>query len=349
MSREQNSIEWLNDTVQLACELIRIPSVSGAEAPIVEYLVDYLREVPLTVTRMEVAEGRSNILFSKGTPEILFTTHMDVVPCEMRQLDPQVKDGRLYGRGACDAKGIIAAMISAAKRLLNEGGCDFGLLFVVGEEEDAIGANAASSALKQRGVRYVINGEPTEGKLVSGHKGGIGMSLTFRGRSCHSGYPSLGEDANRAMIETAHRLYQMDWGSDPLLGPATINIGLCSGGIAPNVISDSASMKICLRTVRSGAPEVDQIRGMLPDHCDVVVHYAVDPARLMTVPEFECTVVSYGSDAPIFQTLTDNVLMYGPGTIHLAHTVSESVAISELETAVQDYVRLFKILDRMRR
>ncbi len=321
--------------------LIQIPSVGPAEQAATEYVFQLLSTLPGHVERFPVdSTGRENLLFTVGNPEVLLSTHLDVVPALPVQFLPEERDGKIFGRGACDAKGIAASMICAAKELIDQGVKNFGLLFVVGEETAGDGAKAAAVQLQGRGIHYFINGEPTEGKLATAHKGALLLSLKTRGRSAHSGYPELGESATEKLIDVLQLLRGCSFGSDPILGEATLNIAQLVGGKATNVIPASAEAVVSIRTVLSQEQTLSMLTEVLQDRCTIDTIYSMPRMFLKTVPGFETAAMKYGTDIPHFQPLGATFLMYGPGTIQVAHTDNEFIAISDLEQAVKDYVTL---------
>src|SRR5690349_9663338 len=223
------------DAARLTRELIDIESITGNEAQVGDYLNKYLAKLGYQTVKMPVEGARHNVYAAlNGKPDLVFSTHMDTVP----PFIPSSEDAeKIYGRGSCDAKGIIAAQIAAAETLRHKNS-RIGLLFVVGEERDSQGAKAAN--LHSPGSRFLINGEPTENKIGRASKGTLRVQLTANGRMAHSAYPHLGESAIEKLVEALHRLLQMPLPDNPEIGPTTLNIGLIEGGRAPNVIPDFA-------------------------------------------------------------------------------------------------------------
>jgi len=337
-----------NNLTKFLSDLISINSVTGNELEALIYLENELSTLGLNIERIPVAENRYNLFCTYGNPDILFTTHIDVVPALDNQFLLAIKDGRIYGRGACDAKGVLVSMIFAIKTLIHNGHRDMALLVVVGEEIDGIGAITASKYLADRKIKYTINGEPTEGKLVSGHKGGVCFNVKITGRSCHSGYPEQGEDANKKLIELSHALYQANWGEDPILGKGTINLGEISGGKANNIVSDLSNVSGMVRTVGNNNQVTKQLRLLSKPYGEISFFYNAEAVKLKTLPSFETGVVAYCTDIPQLLPIGGEFLMYGPGTINEAHTVNESIAISELEKAVDDYQNIYRELITLR-
>lgn len=335
-----------NELFGLLSQLISIPSLPGAE----EKVVNFIQEIALTqgwnpeMIPITADGNRNNLFIAFGVPKIIFTTHLDVVDAPAHMFKPQIVDNRLFGRGACDAKGIAVAMLTACRELEKAGKSGFGLLFVLGEEEDGIGAKVAAEKLKNRGIEYVINGEPTECKLVSAHKGNVEVRISFAGKSCHSGYPELGEDANRKLIRCATAIFDANFGSDPELGQADVNIGLLSGGIGANSLSPKAELVCSVRTVTENKTILNQLKELSSGNVGFEVTYDVPLSRLYTLPHFELSTVSFCTDIPNFAALNAKCLLYGPGSITVAHTNEENISYNELTTAVSDYMRLFELL-----
>lgn len=329
--------------LDLTAKLIEIPSVSGSEADGISFLESEFRKRGWNPERIEAQPGRDNILVSFGAPRIIFTTHIDVVPAPKELFTPRFESGILYGRGACDAKGMIGSMVQASEELLAEGESGFGILIVVGEEVDGIGARTAAAALKNRGIEYLINGEPTENKIVLAHKGALSVTIKFKGRSCHSGYPELGQDANRAMIAALGRIAEADFGEDELLGRATVNIGVVKGGTAANVVSNDASADILIRLVGSDEDALTKLREICPE-AQITAAYSGAVSRMISVPGFETDIAKYCTDVPNFSELNAKAVLFGPGSIHNAHTVNEQIREDELKAGVQGYKRIFRYL-----
>ncbi|MBA2354083.1 MAG: M20/M25/M40 family metallo-hydrolase [Acidobacteria bacterium] len=322
------------DVPALTRLLVDIDSTTGQEAAVCAVVADLLEARGYTVTRQPVTDRRFNILASLGVPEVVFSTHMDCVPPFM---PARVEGGAIHGRGSCDAKGIIASQIGAAEALRAAGETRVGLLFVVGEERGSDGAMIAD-ALSTGATRYLVNGEPTEGKLARGHRGVCRVKLHAHGRAAHSGYPQLGESAIEKLLDALAQLRAMPFVSDPVLGPMQVNIGGLSGGVAPNVIPPEASADLLFRIV---TPVAEVIEGLVPLRplVDVEYVYHVDAIHMNVLPGFDSEVVGYTTDAPLL-TAWGTRLMYGPGSIHVAHTDHEHVAVADLHRAVDDYQRL---------
>lgn len=322
-------------------ELIKFPSLSGQELEVLNYLCSVFKEYGWTYETIPVEKDRYNIFVTFGEPHVCFTTHIDVVPAPEELFKPEVREGKIFGRGACDAKGIFACMIAAVKKLEEQGASNMSLLLVVGEETDGIGAKTATKALKNRNIRYLVNGEPTEGKLVTAHKGGLGFRITTTGVSCHSGYPDLGVDANKKLIEIAYKIQMASFGEDALLGPATINLGVIKAGTASNIVSDRGQIQGMVRTVTDSETVIEILKNCIDGNGELEILNNAPKVTLKTVAGFELTAVSYATDIPHFLPLGAECLMYGPGSIQQAHTDNEWVEIAALEKAVEAYTQIY--------
>jgi acetylornithine deacetylase len=320
--------------------LIDIPSITPEEEQVGLYLYDYLSPLGSTyngiVEKVEVEPKRWNVFASFGTPIVTLSTHMDTVP---PYVPSRVDDKFIWGRGACDTKGIIASMITAAERLLEKGVRDFGLLFVVGEERNSAGAQYA--AKHPRGSKYIINGEPTENKLALGSKGGLRYELVARGRMAHSAYPELGDSAINKLLDALDAIRKVELPVDEVLGPSTLNIGTIHGGRAPNVIADEAGAEIFIRLVGDSARTrkalEEAVGGALVNGVELNFVLEIPAIKLAAVEGLPTTVVAYTTDIPAFLGAWGQPLLLGPGTIHVAHTLDERVPKQELLDAVEIY------------
>jgi acetylornithine deacetylase len=322
------------DVVGLSRTLIDIESTTGQEGAVGRVLAGYLRERGYSVLEQPVAGDRINVIAAVGEPELVFSTHFDCVP---PFFPSRVEGGVLHGRGACDAKGILAAQVAAAERLRAAGETRVGLVFVAGEERGSDGAKAANTIASKS--RYLINGEPTELKLGLATRGCFRVRLTAHGRAAHSGYPHLGESAIEKLLDVLHDLRAGDWPDDPLLGRTHYTVGLISGGVAPNVIPPHAEAEVFFRTVGAHDALRQALTAAVAGRVDVQEILELPAVRLHTVPGFETDVFAYFSDVP-FLTNWGTPLLLGPGTIHVAHTDREHVAIADLERAVGLYADL---------
>lgn len=335
------------DLFALTRALIDIDSTTGRERAVGEFLFEHLLGLTQrsagTVERMPVEADRFNVFASWGEPAVVLSTHMDTVP----PFFPSSEDGEhIHGRGACDTKGGIAAMLHAVEELLAEGRRGFGLLIVVGEETDSAGAQAANQ--NPRGSRFLINGEPTENRLALGSKGALYLKIEAEGRAAHSAYPELGDSAIDKLLAALDRLRSVSLPSDPVLGEATLNVGTISGGRAANVVADRAKAEVMIRTVGPTDELRAALRAAVEDTPGVRVTEVRESAavRLGSLPGFETTVVKYTTDIPRLDRWGEPFLL-GPGTIHVAHTPEERIAKRELEAAVRLYKEMvLRLRDR---
>jgi len=325
------------DLVGLTRSLVDIDSTTGHEAAAGRWLADYLRARGFAVTEQPVAGGRFNILAGPDAPSVVFSTHFDCVP---PFFPSRIEGDRILGRGACDAKGIVAAQIAAADLLRRQGEARVGLLFVVGEERGSDGARAANEAA--RGSRFLVDGEPTDNRLGLATRGILRLRLRASGRAAHSSFPELGESAIDKLLDALVALRTIELPADPDLGPTHYTIGLISGGVAPNVVSPSAEAEVMFRTV-SAASEVRRAVAALERRVELEHILEVPPVKMSTVPGFETAVFPYTTDIP-FLGGWGRPLLFGPGSIHVAHTLDEYVAVAELRAAVEGYVRIARAL-----
>jgi acetylornithine deacetylase len=322
------------DPVPLALALMRADSTSGREGPAIDVAERLLRDRGWQVRRIPVTPGRDDLLAeSAATPVVCLTTHLDTVP---PYIPPALNGDRLTGRGACDAKGIAAAMICAAEAL-RETGTGVALLFVVGEEVSHDGAHAANTVPTT--TRVLINGEPTESTLALGTKGALRFILRTRGTAVHSAYPHLGRSATADLVRLLAELDGLELPSDPLLGATTVNIGRLSGGVADNVTAPQAEARMMARLVVSAEETLAKIRMWIGDRAEIVVGESVPPVRLTALPGFPTSVVAYATDVPNL-TNWGTPYLFGPGSILVAHTEDEFVSLAELRAAVATYQRL---------
>jgi acetylornithine deacetylase len=328
------------DLFKLTRRLIDIESITPNESAVGDFLVDELRRRNFDAQKMAVEGARANVLATSPEnprPEVFFSTHMDTVPPFIASSED---DRRIYGRGACDAKGIIAAQIMAAEKLRHEG-VFVGLLFLVGEERDSIGAKAANK--QPLGARFLINGEPTENKLALASKGALHVEIIASGKMAHSAYPELGESAIDKLVEALHRLHGMKLPEDPAVGPCTKNVGSIQGGRAPNVISDFAKADLFYRLVGPA----DNLRGEIMETVGTLaeVHFTRETPflRLRTLDGLPTMVAAFTTDIPALTNWGEPLLL-GPGSIHVAHTEGEFVEKAQLAEAVEIYCSMAKSL-----
>jgi acetylornithine deacetylase/succinyl-diaminopimelate desuccinylase-like protein len=321
------------DLFALTRRLIDIESTTPNEGVAGDFLHEELRRRGFDAQRMPVEGTRANVLATwpdHVRPEIVFSTHMDTVPPFIASSE---NDARIYGRGACDAKGIIAAQIVAAEKL-RAAGVFVGLLFLVGEERDSIGAKIANQ--HPIGARFMINGEPTDNRLAVATKGALHVELIARGKMAHSAYPELGESAIDKLVEALHRLHAMKLPEDADVGPCTKNVGSIQGGRAPNVISDFAKADLFYRLV---GPTEELRRGITEAVGDLAeVHFTRESPfmRLRTLDGLPTMVAAFTTDIPSLGNWGEPLLL-GPGSIHVAHTEGESVTKKQLMEAVELY------------
>jgi acetylornithine deacetylase len=327
------------DPFALARALIDVESITGYEKAVGEFLFATLSQLTSAsggnLERMNVGPERFNVLATWGTPSVVLSTHMDTVPPFFSSREDA---DFVRGRGACDAKGIAAAMICAAELLCASGARNFGLLFVVGEEKDSLGALAA--ARDPRGTKFLINGEPTENKLALGSKGSLRFVLTARGQLAHSAYPELGESAIEKLLDALNAARKIPLPQDALLGKSTLNIGTIGGGRAPNVIADEAHAELMFRTVGDPEPIRAALRAAVDGRVEIEEALHTPALHLEAVPGFETTVVAYTTDIPNFGGAWGNPLLIGPGSIHVAHTSEERIPKKELVEAIEIYKQL---------
>jgi acetylornithine deacetylase len=329
------------DLVQVTRSLVDIDSTTGREGAVGRWLADYLRGRGLRVTEQAVADDRFNIIAVRegARPEVVFSTHIDCVP---PFFPSRIENGRVYGRGACDAKGILAAQVAAADRLYRDGESRVGLLFVVGEERGSDGARAANDA--SPGSRFLIDGEPTDNRLGAATRGILRVKLRAAGRAAHSSFPELGESAIDKLIDALVDLRSISLPADDVLGRTHYTVGLIEGGVAPNVVSPSAEAEVMFRTVSAG----DEIRrAMAPLERRVAIEHVLEVprVRMKIVDGYDAAVFPYTTDIPLL-TAWGEPLLFGPGSIHVAHTADEFVAIEELTAAVDHYVGIARELLR---
>ena len=341
------------DAIDLTRKLVNIESISYHEGDAGAFLAEFLADQQYAVERMAVAQPdpaltpgggmseRFNVYAAMPgvTPDVVFSTHMDTVPPFFGCTED---DEYLYGRGTCDAKGIIAAQVAAADRL-REGGAKVGLLFVVGEERDSAGAAVANQ--NPRGSRFLINGEPTDNLLALATKGALRVELRANGRMAHSAYPELGESAIEKLVEALHDVLAMPLPVEPEIGPATLNIGLISGGRAPNVIADKAEAHLLIRTVGPSEELKEAVTRVVAGRAEVTFSLDMSYVRMRRVGNLPTMIAKFATDIPSLTEWGEPFLL-GPGSIHVAHTPNERIRKKELLKCVDLYVDLAENLVR---
>lgn len=321
------------ELIPLARTLVDIDSTTGNEGDCGRWLAAYLRGRGFLVEEQPVSNDRFNVLATLDPPVAVLSTHFDCVP----PFFPSREEGpRLYGRGSCDAKGTLAAQVTAVERLRASGTRNVGLLFVVGEERGSDGARVANQHAHP--CRFLINGEPTDSRLGAATRGVLRVRLSATGRAAHSSFPEAGESAIDKLIDALSRLREAPLPEDPLLGRTHYTIGLISGGIAPNVIPPHAEAEVMFRTVGPAA-DLRSALDALRDLVEPATVLEVPAVTLKTVPGFRTAVFPFTTDIP-FLAAWGTPLLFGPGSVLVAHTDHEHVEIDELTRAVDAYVRL---------
>jgi acetylornithine deacetylase len=325
------------DAVTFTRQLVDIESITGNEAAVGNYLYGELCRLGYQTRNMPVEGDRFNVYAvspDHENPTVVFSTHMDTVPPFITSSEDA---GRIYGRGSCDAKGIIATQVAAAERL-RQRGIYVGLLFVVGEERDSLGAKVANEQAPES-CRFLVNGEPTENHIALASKGTLRAEITAKGRMAHSAYPELGESAIDKLIPALARLREMPLPSDPEIGPCTLNIGLIEGGRAPNVIPDYAHADLLYRLIGPSAELRKQIVAAAGDQVEVTFPLELPFLRLRTVDGFPTMIAKFTTDIPKL-TKWGEALLIGPGSIHVAHTEGEFIEKRQLHDAIDLYCKI---------
>ena len=330
------------DLFALTRKLIDIESTTGMEAAVGEALARELTQLGYTVERMPVEGGRMNVWATHPEhpqPELALSTHMDTVPPFIPSSETA---DQICGRGSCDAKGIIVAQIAAAERLKAEN-IHVGLLFLVGEERDSQGAQVANQ--QPRGVKFLINGEPTENRLAVASKGSLRVELVAGGKMAHSAYPQLGESAIDKLLDALQEIRKLKLPVNPKAGPCTMNIGMIEGGRAPNVIPDRAVAQLLFRLVGPAGELRQQISAAAGDKAEAKFTLDIPYMELGTVPGIDTMIAAFTTDIPAL-TRWGQPLLIGPGSIHVAHTEGEYIEKKQLLEAVDLYARIARHLLR---
>jgi acetylornithine deacetylase len=329
------------NVTELTRKLIDIPSVTGAEKLVGLFLKSHLEGLGYVVEMQEVENDRFNVFATTGAwPRVVLSTHLDTVPPHIISSENEEK---IFGRGACDAKGIIAAQIVAAERLREEGVQEIGMLFTVDEEQGSLGAQLANSTKIEQPSEYLINGEPTDNKLASATRGSLRLKLRTKGRAAHSAYPEQGESAIEKLLDVLESVRKCQWPSDRLLGETTCNIGVIGGGTRANVVPEEAYAELQLRLVSTASPVKSILENAIAGRAQVEYSSEHEPVRLQTIDGFESCIVRFTTDIP-YLSKWGTPLLLGPGSILNAHTDHEFVEKRELSRAVDLYAQLVRAL-----
>ena len=329
------------EVFELAKSLMSIPSISGDEKAVGFFLRDHLESLGWSVELQPVSENQNNVVATLNeTPRVWLSTHMDTVP---PFIPPTEDDEKIYGRGACDAKGIIAAQINAAEQLRKEGIEDIGLLYTIEEERASTGAKAANLHPLAAKCEYMINGEPTDNDLAIGSKGTFRLNIKTKGKAAHSAYPEEGDSAIEKLLDILGDIRHTKFPNDDFFGDTTVNIGTIEGGAALNVIPPTAKAGLAIRLTTKKQPIEDALRSIVRDRGEIEILLFSEPVRMVEVDGFRKKVVRFTTDIPHMPNWK-NPLLLGPGSILVAHTKNEFVLKKDLETAVSLYIGLVKKL-----
>ncbi len=326
---------------ELTNKLMKIPSVSGEEQAVGAFLCEYLESLGYTVELQEVVDGRKNVIATASDdPKVFLSTHMDTVP---PFIAPTEDEEKIFGRGSCDAKGIIASQIIAAEKLRSDGIDQIGLLYTVDEEESCLGAKVANDHPIAAKCEYLINGEPTDLDLGIGSKGSLRMLLKTKGKAAHSAYPEMGESAIEKMIAVLTDILAAELPRDEFFGETTLNIGTINGGLKTNVVPPFAEAGLHIRMVTELAPVLEVLEKAIDGRAELETMSLSLPVKMLAVDGFKQKVVRFTTDIPNLPNWGTPLLL-GPGSILDAHTSHEFVLKKDLETAVGLYVELVKQL-----
>ena len=323
-------------------ELLSIDSTSEKERAAAEWLAERLPGMFPAANRpalqlQEVGDGTLNLLLTWGLPRLVFCSHIDTVP---PYIAPKFSEEIITGRGSCDAKGQVFAIITACQKLADEGCTDFGALFLAGEETGSWGAKAFAKTDFR--AEYLVVGEPTDNCMVSASKGTKSFDLKFTGEPFHSGYPQHGVSAVDLFVQFVNKLKAKDFGMDPLLGETTWNIGLLKSDNPQNILSPELTCRIYFRTTFvSDAAVTDWMAAASSGNLTVTPRGGDTPARYWTVEGLPSKPVAFGSDAPHLTNFTHKAIC-GPGTVLVAHRDDEHVLAADLETAVMQYIDIYR-------
>lgn len=336
------SDDELSAVEQRLVRLMSIDSTTGSEGPLVDELRQLLGAEGFTIAEQTVEGTRRNVMASWGTPQVVLTTHLDTVP---PFIAPRWDSEKIHGRGSCDAKGSMSAMIEAALRLKAQGHRDFGLLFVAGEETDSAGAKQFAKQPLSREIRYLIDGEPTGNRLTKGYKGVFAFHLKRTGVPGHSAYPELFRSATHPLIADLAKLLALQLPSDAVFGDTTVNVGKISGGKAANIVAAEAEAEVIVRLAKPVTEIKPLVLAALDGETALEVRSESNPATMFVPDGFDADIVRFGSDVPHLRPVAE-VLLVGPGSIHDAHTDHEFVLRADLAAAVDLYVGLVLRLQR---
>lgn len=326
---------------ELTTSLMNIPSTSGDEEAVGFWLRDYLKELGWNVELQKVSENQNNVIaWLNDTPRVWFSTHMDTVP---PFIPPTEDDEKIHGRGACDAKGIIAAQITAAEQLRKQGINDIGLLYDVEEERSSTGARAANEHPLASKCEYMINGEPTDNDLAIGSKGSFRLKIKTSGKAAHSAYPEIGDSAIEKLLDILEDVRHTKFPDDDFFGETTVNVGTIDGGVALNVIPPKAEAGLLIRLTTPREPIEAALESILRGRGEIEVLSCSEPVKMLPVDGFKQKTVRFTTDIP-YLTNWGQPLLLGPGSILVAHTKDEFVLKKDLEDAVDLYVNLARRL-----
>jgi acetylornithine deacetylase len=331
------------DPVQLTRQLCEIESTTYNEGAVGDFLADFLirhswevEKTPIPQPPEKAGAGfRWNVYAGKAgeKPDVVFSTHLDTVP---PYIPFSEDDDFLYGRGVCDAKGILAAQVAAAE-FLRAVGMRVGLLFVCGEERDSAGAKAAN--VMPRGSRFLINGEPTGNRLALASMGTLRAVIRTTGKMAHSAYPELGDNAIHKLIKVLGKVLKLPLPVTEGVGASTLNIGQIEGGYAPNVIPDKAEAQVLVRLVGDSKPVRHALTDAAAGLAEVEFTLEIPFIRLRGVEGLPTMVAKFTTDIPKLSNWGEPLLL-GPGSIHVAHTSFEKLAKKELLEAVEVYIKV---------
>lgn len=326
---------------ELTKTLIDIPSISDDEQAVGYFLRDYLQSLGWAVELQPVSENQNNVIaWLNETPRVFFSTHMDTVPPFIAASED---DEKIYGRGACDAKGIIASQIFAAEELRKQGIYDIGLLYTVDEEQGSSGARAANKHPIAAKCEFMINGEPTDNDLAIGSKGSLRFTIKTKGKAAHSAYPEMGESAIEKLLDILTDVRKIEFPNDEFFGETTCNIGLLIGGLKTNVIPPNAEAGMHIRLTTDDKPILEILEKVVADKGDIEIMSVALPVKMHAVEGFRQKVVRFTTDIPHLSNWGTPLLL-GAGSILVAHTEGEFVLKKDLETAIRLYVNLVKKL-----